>query len=78
MYFRLGMDLPVHGDGLATRSYLYVEDVAEAYICILLKGQVRRVFCNIVNCDSIYATMKKLAVQSLEIRGGTSKPHPSP
>lgn len=30
--------LPVHGDGLATRSYLYVEDVAEAFDVILHKG----------------------------------------
>jgi dTDP-D-glucose 4,6-dehydratase len=32
-----GLELPIHGDGLATRSYLYVEDVADAYITVLLK-----------------------------------------
>lgn len=35
-----GQDLPIHGDGLAVRSYLYVEDVADAYITVLHKGQV--------------------------------------
>lgn len=35
-----GLDLPVHGDGQSTRSYLYVEDVAEAYITILHKGNI--------------------------------------
>ncbi|AGE49559.1 GDP-L-fucose synthase 2 [Acanthocystis turfacea Chlorella virus Can0610SP] len=35
-----GLDLPIHGDGGAMRSYLYVDDVAEAYITILLKGNV--------------------------------------
>jgi len=36
-----GLELPIHGDGLAVRSYLYVEDVADAYITVLLKGKVR-------------------------------------
>ncbi len=35
-----GQELPIHGDGLSVRSYLYVEDVADAYIPVLLKGQV--------------------------------------
>ncbi|KAA6427761.1 MAG: GDP-L-fucose synthase 2, partial [Trebouxia sp. A1-2] len=35
-----GLDLPVHGDGQSTRSYLYVEDVANAYITVLHKGNV--------------------------------------
>lgn len=30
--------LPLHGDGMATRSYLYVEDVAEAFDVVLHKG----------------------------------------
>ena len=30
--------MPLHGDGLAVRSYLYVEDVAEAFDCVLHKG----------------------------------------
>ncbi|EFN53003.1 hypothetical protein CHLNCDRAFT_7301, partial [Chlorella variabilis] len=33
-----GERLPVHGDGLATRSYLYVADVAEAFDIILHKA----------------------------------------
>ena len=35
-----GLELPIHGDGMAVRSYLYVEDVADAYITVLLKGKV--------------------------------------
>ena len=40
-----GARLPVHGDGAATRSYLYVTDVAEAYDVLLhhgVPGQARR------------------------------------
>lgn len=33
-----GDPLPVHGDGIATRSYLFVEDVAEAFDVVLHKG----------------------------------------
>ena len=36
----VGLDLPVHGDGQSTRSYLYVEDVAEAYITVLHRGNI--------------------------------------
>jgi dTDP-D-glucose 4,6-dehydratase len=32
-----GEQLPVHGDGLSTRSYLYVADVAAAYDIVLHK-----------------------------------------
>ncbi|CAL8462242.1 g1773 [Coccomyxa elongata] len=35
-----GEQLPVHGGGQSTRSYLYVEDVAEAFDMILHKGVV--------------------------------------
>ncbi len=35
-----GADLPVHGDGGATRSYLYVGDVAAAFETVLLRGKV--------------------------------------
>ena len=30
--------LPIHGDGMATRSYLYVDDVAEAFDVVLHRG----------------------------------------
>ena len=36
----LGRDLPVHGDGSATRSYLYVTDVADAFDRILHRGRI--------------------------------------
>lgn len=35
-----GLDLPVHGDGLSVRSYVYVEDVAEAFLAVLARGKV--------------------------------------
>lgn len=35
-----GRPLPVHGDGRATRSYLYVDDVAEAFDVVLHSGVV--------------------------------------
>lgn len=34
-----GLTLPVHGDGRSTRSFLYVEDVAEAFDVILHRGR---------------------------------------
>ena len=39
-----GQDLPLHGDGSAIRSYLYVEDVAEAFDCVLHTGEVGGVY----------------------------------
>ena len=33
-----GRKLPIHGDGMATRSYLFVEDVAEAFDVVLHRG----------------------------------------
>ena len=39
-----GESLPIHGDGMCTRSYLYVEDVAEAYDTILHHGQIGSVY----------------------------------
>jgi len=36
----LGLPLPVHGPGTATRSYLYVSDVADAFDRILHQGTV--------------------------------------
>jgi UDP-glucose 4,6-dehydratase len=32
-----GADLPIHGDGEAVRSYLFVEDVARAFDAVLHK-----------------------------------------
>ncbi len=39
-----GAPLPVHGDGGATRSYLFIADVAEAYDVILHRGAVGEVY----------------------------------
>lgn len=39
-----GKDLPLHGSGGAVRSYLFVEDVAEAFECVLHKGEVGDVY----------------------------------
>ncbi|GMH02554.1 hypothetical protein Nepgr_004393 [Nepenthes gracilis] len=39
-----GRPLPIHGDGSNVRSYLYCEDVAEAFEVILHKGEVGHVY----------------------------------
>ncbi|XP_009610279.1 trifunctional UDP-glucose 4,6-dehydratase/UDP-4-keto-6-deoxy-D-glucose 3,5-epimerase/UDP-4-keto-L-rhamnose-reductase RHM1 [Nicotiana tomentosiformis] len=39
-----GKTLPIHGDGCNVRSYLYCEDVAEAFEVILHKGEVGHVY----------------------------------
>ena len=39
-----GKPLPIHGDGSNVRSYLYCEDVAEAFELILHRGEVGHVY----------------------------------
>lgn len=39
-----GQKLPIHGNGTCTRSYLYVEDVAEAYDIILHYGHIGSIY----------------------------------
>ncbi|KAL2623670.1 hypothetical protein R1flu_003875 [Riccia fluitans] len=39
-----GKPLPIHGDGNNVRSYLYCEDVAEAFECVLHKGEIGHVY----------------------------------
>ncbi|CAK9197393.1 unnamed protein product [Sphagnum troendelagicum] len=39
-----GKPLPIHGDGSNVRSYLYCEDVAEAFEVVLHKGNVGHVY----------------------------------
>ncbi|KAL9664287.1 hypothetical protein QQ045_019686 [Rhodiola kirilowii] len=39
-----GSPLPIHGDGSNVRSYLYCEDVAEAFEVVLHKGEVGHVY----------------------------------
>lgn len=40
MLARMGKSLPIHGDGSAIRSYLYIDDVVEAFDRIIHDGQV--------------------------------------
>lgn len=40
----IGEPLPIHGDGSNVRSYLYCEDVAEAFEVVLHKGEVGHVY----------------------------------
>ncbi|KAL9266501.1 hypothetical protein AKJ16_DCAP21620 [Drosera capensis] len=40
----MGKTLPIHGDGSNVRSYLYCEDVAEAFEVVLHKGEVGHVY----------------------------------
>ncbi|XP_078431259.1 rhamnose biosynthesis 1 isoform X2 [Wolffia australiana] len=39
-----GSPLPIHGDGCNVRSYLYCEDVAEAFEVVLHRGEVGHVY----------------------------------
>lgn len=39
-----GQSLPIHGDGSNVRSYLYCEDVAEAFEVILHRGEIGHVY----------------------------------
>nr|XP_029119056.1 trifunctional UDP-glucose 4,6-dehydratase/UDP-4-keto-6-deoxy-D-glucose 3,5-epimerase/UDP-4-keto-L-rhamnose-reductase RHM1 isoform X2 [Elaeis guineensis]XP_029119057.1 trifunctional UDP-glucose 4,6-dehydratase/UDP-4-keto-6-deoxy-D-glucose 3,5-epimerase/UDP-4-keto-L-rhamnose-reductase RHM1 isoform X2 [Elaeis guineensis]XP_029119058.1 trifunctional UDP-glucose 4,6-dehydratase/UDP-4-keto-6-deoxy-D-glucose 3,5-epimerase/UDP-4-keto-L-rhamnose-reductase RHM1 isoform X2 [Elaeis guineensis] len=39
-----GQPLPIHGDGSNVRSYLYCEDVAEAFEVVLHRGEVGHVY----------------------------------
>ncbi|KAJ8763003.1 hypothetical protein K2173_023208 [Erythroxylum novogranatense] len=39
-----GKTLPIHGDGSNVRSYLYCEDVAEAFEVVLHKGEIGHVY----------------------------------
>mmetsp|Transcript_10542 Transcript_10542/g.31746 ORF Transcript_10542/g.31746 Transcript_10542/m.31746 type:complete len:381 (+) Transcript_10542:56-1198(+) len=39
-----GEDLPIHGDGGSHRSFLFVEDVAEAFDIVLHKGTIGEVY----------------------------------
>ncbi|RZC53984.1 hypothetical protein C5167_012835 [Papaver somniferum] len=39
-----GLPLPIHGDGSNVRSYLYCEDVAEAFDVVLHKGVIGHVY----------------------------------
>jgi len=39
-----GRELPLHGDGMSVRSYLYVEDVAEAFDTVLHHGKIGEVY----------------------------------
>lgn len=41
---KMGMPLTLHGDGTHRRSFLYVTDVARAFICILEKGKTSNIY----------------------------------
>jgi UDP-glucose 4,6-dehydratase len=47
-----GLPVTIHGDGSNTRNFLYVEDVARAFDCILHKGQIGRIY-NIGGCNEL-------------------------
>lgn len=44
MLARKGMQIPLHGDGLSTRSYMHVSDAASAFDHILHKGSVKGIY----------------------------------
>ncbi len=39
-----GKQISLHGDGLATRSYMHVDDAASAFDCILHRGQISHIY----------------------------------
>lgn len=39
-----GLKIPIHGDGMATRSYMHVNDAASAFDTILHKGTTKGVY----------------------------------
>lgn len=39
-----GEKIPIHGDGLATRSYMHVNDAANAFDIILHRGQISHIY----------------------------------
>jgi len=47
-----GLPVTIHGDGSNTRNFLYVEDVARAFDCILHKGQNGLIY-NIGGCNEL-------------------------
>jgi len=55
------MPCPLHGDGTNRRSFLYVQDVAEAFDCILKRGKVGAVY----NIGSDYELQNKVVLDRL-------------
>lgn len=39
-----GQDLPIHGDGQSVRSYLYIDDVTEAFFVVLTRGHIGEIY----------------------------------
>lgn len=62
----IGEELPVYGDGLQRRDWLYVEDNVEAIFCILEKGKIGSIY-NVgtgeerTNRDVVHAICKVLS-----------------
>jgi dTDP-glucose 4,6-dehydratase len=72
-----GKQLPVYGDGLNTRDWLYVEDHCEAVMSVLARGRVGEVYniggrCEMTNIDLI-----RLVCQALDemLPGSEFRPH---
>ena len=66
-----GRPVTLHGDGKNTRNFLFVEDVARAFDCILHKGQVGRVYNiggsnEISNVDVAHTLIKIMGLQDQE------------
>lgn len=63
-----GRALPVYGDGLNVRDWLYVDDHVEALLTVLERGQVGRVYniggdCELANLDVVRAICRVVAEQ---------------
>ena len=72
-----GEDITIYGDGLQTRSFCYVDDLIEGFVCLMNQDEVTGPI-NIGNPNEF--TMLELAEKVIEKVGGKSKLtfHPLP
>jgi UDP-glucose 4,6-dehydratase len=71
MLLRGETTLPIHGSGENRRSYLYVEDVARAFECVLHRGRIGEVY-NIASADELTNLQVAHAVSSAVLPGAES------
>ena len=59
-----GLPCCIHGDGSNSRHFIYVEDVADAFITILHKGEVGEVYN--IGCGALCALARTRAPCAIE------------
>lgn len=63
-----GKQIPVHGDGLQTRTFTYVTDATVGFLQVLLKGKAGEVYN--IGSDENEISMKDLAALFVSVAGG--------